>query len=688
MKKYTWHTDDVCIVGIGCVLPDADTPEEFWENIANGTCSIRTIPEDRWNSELYFSTDKKEDDKTYSNVAGFVEKERIERFAKKLGLDQAAHNRLQVMALEAATQAVGCLRKDSLKKINGNAAVVLGCMEIDEALTMEKWYEQNKELLGQHSEAHGLQSKEMLGRIERHCNRNDMTEEAKVGSVLTTSVIDMLRRRFGLRGEGMLVDAACASSLVAVDTGMQMVRNREVGMAVVGGMESNLGPDTFVLFSKVGALSEGKCRPFDVRRDGLSQGEGAVMFVLQRMDDAVRDGNTVYGVLRAAGSSSDGRSTSLFSPSVNGQVLAYERAYEGLDRNEVDYVECHGTGTRRGDEVEVAALNKFFGGRVIPIGSVKALIGHTKGAAGAAGLLKCVMALRHRLIAPLPYIGQFIGADKNSVYVNKEPIDGEAIRKPLRFGVSSFGFGNINYHIVLDEYAEGDDVIERQRAESNDKIVVIGESAMEPDAVDGAKITSAYRIPKQSVPHIDSVQLQGLLAVSAAFASAGIDSDALNKDEVSVIAASCLGLRSATDLAERVRCFELRSALKDMGNDVIDCMMRYKDRFVGLSEDTGPGVLNNVIAGRICNEFDFKGPNYNIDCDFNSFPAAMGAAMRRLHERPGIVVVVYADEQLSASKSKVERGAVRCMMLSTLSYAKMHDYPIVKTIKQVQFYDQ
>lgn len=688
MKKNSYHKNDVCIVGIGCVLPEADNPQEFWTNISNGNCSIKKIPEERWKSRLYFSLDKKEEDKTYSNTAAFVGNNQLKKIYKKFKLNPLKDNRLHAMALGATVQALDCINPDTLNRTKKNTAVFLGCMEADEAYTLERFYLHNKKSLEDHTAKNNIENKDQIfEKIKKYFNPHQWDGQAAASAILTNSVVNLIKQKFNLEGEGALIDAACASSLAALDVAVASLKNYKVDLAVSGGIESNLAPDTFVLFSKVGALSPEKCLPFDERSQGLSQGEGAVVFVLQRLEDAIKDKNKIYGVIKSIGSSSDGKNSSLFSPSVKGQMLALERAYKDLPKNSVDYIECHGTGTKIGDATELASLNMFFKGEKIPIGSVKSLIGHTKGAAGASGMLKCLLSLQNKKISSSKYLESFMGGKNDPVYINKKTINIESISHPLRFGISSFGFGNVNYHVVLDEFEKSNEVVKTKNDTAPDSVVVLGRSSMFLEKIDFDLITAKFKIPPQSLLHIDKVQLQALLAVSEAFEKSNIKIDSLDKEQVTVISASCLGLDSAVDLVKRVRHFEFNDALNFLDKVSLDLMIRHKNKFPEITEDTGSGVLNNVIAGRICNSFDLKGENFNVDCDFNSFPVALNIAAGKLQEKGGIIILVYCEEELNKDEIRLERKKINCMLLSTLGLAKKNDYPIREIIERINYYD-
>lgn len=692
MKRGIYYDNDVCVVGVGCVLPDARNPREFWNNILKEKCSIKEMPEERFSSNLYLSSDKNEEDKAYSNKAAFIENNLLKRICGALDLDFSKNNRLQIMSIEAAKQALSCLQPNSLEKIKGNASVFLGCMENDaDFVTLETFLSYNGDRLKKYIEKNGLKDRRILGAIKKHfAGEKKSRKENKIAAVLATSAIDLIKKRFGLKGEGALVDAACASSLAAIDIAVYALKNYRTDLAITGGIEGNLRPDSFVLFSKVGALSDGICLPFDKRTDGLSQGEGAVILALQRMEDAVKDKNKIYGVIKSIGGSSDGRGSSLFSPSSDGQLLSYERAYRGLDKKSVDYIECHGTGTKLGDSMEIKSLNMFFNGQKIPIGSVKSIIGHTKGTAGAAGLLRCLLIMENKIIPSSKYIKSPAAPKRGAVYTNKKPVRIPRKSEPLRFGVSSFGFGNINYHVVLDEFRAGGEIIKQEEnrpAGSND-IAVIGTGSASYDEIDPGFFVEKFNIPPKSIPHTDKIQLLALAAVNDAFEKSGIRIDSLDKKKVSVISASILGLDSALDFAYRIMTFEFKNALTFLDEESLDLMINYKNRFPEVTEDTGPGILNNVIAGRICNTFDFMGKNFNIDSDFNSFSAALKIAAAELEKNDGIIALVFPEQKLNKGKMRVERGkSVSCMLLSTLDLAKKENYLVRKLVKKINYHE-
>ncbi|MEI7879324.1 MAG: type I polyketide synthase [bacterium] len=273
-----------------------------------------------------------------------------------------------------------------------------------------------------------------------------------------------IANRLNLMGPNYLVDAACASSLIALDAGMRELVAGRCDMMLVGGAQENTNAGVFIVFSMLGALSKrGKLRPFDKNADGTLLGEGVGFAVIKRLADAERDGDRIYAVIKGLGLSSDGQGQAFLVPRLEGEVTAMERAYQaaGFSPSTVDLVEAHGTGTAVGDRIEIQAMTRIFGARngQLPrcaVGSVKSMISHTIPASGMASLFKTSLALFHKVLPPTlcEEPNSELGIDESALYINTESrpwIHGKAY--PRRAGVNAFGFGGINSHVVLEEYA-------------------------------------------------------------------------------------------------------------------------------------------------------------------------------------------------------------------------------------------
>ncbi len=311
----------------------------------------------------------------------------------------------------------------------------------------------------------GLSDEDTQKIIEKIQSAYVKWDENAFPGMLANVVSGRIANRLNFGGINCTVDAACASSFAALKMAVSELVEYRSDMMLTGGVDTDNSIMAYISFSKTPAVTPGdKVRPFDAKSDGMMLGEGLGMILLKRLDDAVRDGDKIYAVVKGLGTSSDGRYKSIYAPRKEGQVMALRRAYEdaGFAPETVGLIEAHGTGTMAGDPTEFASLKSFFAEsdskqQHIALGSVKSQIGHTKAAAGAASMIKTILALHHKVLPPTINITEpnpKLDIENSSFYLNTETrpwirAEGEA---PRRAGVSSFGFGGTNYHVVLEEY--------------------------------------------------------------------------------------------------------------------------------------------------------------------------------------------------------------------------------------------
>ncbi len=690
MSTFNYNDDDCAIISTGCVLPQALGPDEFWNNIKQNRSAIGPMSSDRQKNHHY-SPYRELDDKSYSNWGAEISQDTFTALRKKHQLIRGENSQLDVMTIEAVSQALEGVKLPQDKKRIG---LVIGIMNPDELL-FANLYETKRDFIKAKILKNTPADKqtEISQIIDHYTNEALENFEPQLEMLMTTSTLEKVRQRFDIQGTTFTVDAACASSIASIDICMKKLKSREIDLAVAGGAESNLSPGAFVLFSKVGALAVEKCLPFDKRSDGLSQGEGSVIFVLKRLSDAKRDGDKILGVIRSCAGSSDGRVASLFQPSLGGQVLAYTWAYKNFENNRVDYVELHGTGTKIGDSSEAQSLSAFFKDYVIPIGSIKSLVGHTKSTAGATGLLKCLLMMRESLILPSPYVQDSVLPNSTKLYLNTTPIKLEDRDTPYRMGLSSFGFGGCNYHLVLDSYKEHIPLKETTPP-SPQQLVLVGEAHRDMDDFDPRWFTSKdsfYRLPPRSLPQIDRVQLLAVKTTEDALAAAGISLARLNPESVSVVSASTIGLDILEHMSMRISLDSMsESALADRSKgqfaaedleSLSETFLKLKSEYDPVTEDSGPGILNNVIAGRVCNAFNFKGKNLNIDCDTASIAAAIDMIETDARFSPHeLFVLIGVHEDVSVENRRIQRKRVSCYLLTTAAHAKAQMLPIAKTL--------
>ena len=315
-------------------------------------------------------------------------------------------------------------------------------------------------------------------------------QESTFPGLLGNVVAGRIANRLDLGGTNCVVDAACASSLSAVSMAVNELHLGQSDLAIVGGVDTINDILMYMCFSKTPALSPtGDCRPFSDQADGTMMGEGLAMLALRRLEDAERDGDAIYAVLEGIGTSSDGKSKSVYAPVSAGQAKALRRAYEqaGYGPETVELVEAHGTGTIAGDAAEFGGLLEVFNaaGRTdrqwCALGSVKSQIGHTKAAAGAAGLFKAVMALHHRVLPPTIKIDQpnpKLDIEASPFYLNTKVRPWIANpHHPRRASVSAFGFGGSNFHVTLQEYTGSSARPKRFLTSGVELYVISGETA-------------------------------------------------------------------------------------------------------------------------------------------------------------------------------------------------------------------
>ncbi len=474
MKHHDNHP--VAVVGMSAIMPDAPSGDAFWDNISGGKYSISPTPADRWDQALYYDEDHSVPDKTYSVIGGWVREFDWNPIAWRLPVPPMVATQMdegQRWAISAARAALTDAGWPGWPIDSDRVAVILG-----NALGGEKHYLSSMR----------IRFPEMLRRLEESATlsalaadtRERIIEETRRGYLdnvfaitedtmpgeLANVIAGRVSNLFNLRGMNFTTDAACASGLAALNSAVTGLADHQFDAVVTGGLDRNMGVDAFVKFCKIGALSATGTRPFDAGADGFVMGEGAALFVLKRLEDAERDGDRVYAVILGVGGSSDGKGKGITAPNPVGQQLAVERAWEraGADPASAGSVEAHGTSTRVGDASELASLSSVFGAagaapRSIALGSVKSNIGHLKAAAGAAGLFKMVRSLHEKQLTPSLHFenpNPNVDWDTLPFAVNTHLRPWEAPANDVRRGgVSAFGFGGTNFHVVLEEHVPG-----------------------------------------------------------------------------------------------------------------------------------------------------------------------------------------------------------------------------------------
>jgi acyl transferase domain-containing protein/phosphopantetheinyl transferase len=461
---------DVALVGMACVFPGAANRKQYWSNIVNAVDAIGAPPADRWRDSSNFRLPADHEAFIASNRGGYLNAEfRFDPVAYGVPPHLAVHGDPdQFFALHLIDQALrdAGIAEDDPVRARTDVILGRGGYPTDKHLEMglrTECFESVLELMDRRfPDLLGDRREEVEAFLR---SRLTPAEIENVSTAIPNLTASRAANRLNLGGAAYIVDAACASSLLAVEQAVWRLRNRQCDLAVAGGLFVTLSLRFLYVFTRLGALSSaGVLRPFDRRADGLLPGEGGGAVVLKRLTDAIHDGDAIYAVLKGVGSSSDGKAVDVLAPSSAGQVSALVNAYAdaGVDRDSIGYLELHGTGTVAGDLAELSTIKSFFGTASQPataraMGSVKSMIGHTMPAAGIAALIKTALSLSNKVLGPSLHCEEPRPelADV-PFYINTQtrPWIHNPALGPRRAGVNAFGFGGVNAHVVLEEVAE------------------------------------------------------------------------------------------------------------------------------------------------------------------------------------------------------------------------------------------
>ncbi|MFG2000594.1 beta-ketoacyl synthase N-terminal-like domain-containing protein [Spirillospora sp. NPDC048911] len=464
-RHHPSRQDPIAIVGLSALMPGSATTAGFWRTIIEGRDLVREVPPGHWPISEHFDPDPSAPDKTYGRRGAFLDPVDFDPLA--FGIPPSAlpaTDTSQLLALLVAGRLLADVeRHGTAARDRDRVGVILGATPLELLTTMA--HRLQRPVWAKALRESGLSEDRVQDICDRIAAHYPPWQEATFPGLLSNVVAGRIANRFDLHGPNLTTDAACASSLAALATAVNELNLHRADMVITGGVDTSNDVMMYTCFSKTPALSPtGDCRPFATRSDGTILGEGVVMFALKRLTDAERDGDTVHALIRGIGASSDGRGAAVYTPVPDGQARALRRAYQtaGYGPGTVELVEAHGTGTPAGDAAEVAALRQVFAedrtgaDPWCALGSIKSQIGHTKAAAGAAGLLKAVLSLSHAVLPPTikaerphPRLGLETGPFRLSTAA-RPWVRGSS--HPRRASVSSFGFGGSNFHVAVEEY--------------------------------------------------------------------------------------------------------------------------------------------------------------------------------------------------------------------------------------------
>jgi acyl transferase domain-containing protein/NAD(P)-dependent dehydrogenase (short-subunit alcohol dehydrogenase family) len=655
--------DPVAIVAMGCVLPGAQNPDKYWSNILAGVSGITDLGDHDPSAALDFlggsarPDQKIVSDKTYTLLSGSTGTIVYDAALLSSSYSKAQFERLtraeKLLAMASAQAFAGALRA----KLSAIPADRIECVL---GATADGFHEYELAMFEESME-------ETLAQVETDASRRaafakslrriwgePAADNPRVPQ--SDSCRAVIESTAGRPIRTYVIDAACSSSLYAIGLGVTALQDRTKDVMLVGGVFAPALANS-ALFAQFRGLSPNASRPFDVSADGVIFGEGSGMLVLKRLSDAMAAGDPVLGVVRGVGVSSDGKSPAINVPQSKGQSMAIRRAYDTshIDTNSIQYVEAHATATPVGDAVEFGALQRAITRKPelprIELGSVKALVGHTGWAAGAASVIKLCKAFESRTIPP-----QYNYNSPNpAIDLNASPFQISTTAKPWpansglprRAAINGFGFGGTNAHLILEEFHPSYHAklcaAVVPKAPANPTLAVIDAAVLFPSANGIEKnatkgqqafARAALHLPKGQrllpdvTEHMDSGQYLALLAAEQVLPALGERLKEL-RDEIGIV----IGVESKTDRGIRAnqRIFLDRLKRKFAEDktsdglplteraDLLDrvCTAVRKD-VIPSGPYTLPGLMPNVISGRVANMFELHGPNVVIDMGSNS----------------------------------------------------------------------
>jgi acyl transferase domain-containing protein len=505
----------IAVVGVSALFPGSTDSTGFWNDILSGADRMTDVPATHWLIDDHYDADPATPDKTYGRRGGFLDPVAFD--ALRFGVPPSvvpSTDTAQLLALIVAQRVLDDAVRGQFTELDrSRASVILGVTSGQE-LFGAMASRMNRPMWLQGMRRAGIAEDVAQEACDRILALHPEWTESTFPGLLGNVVAGRIANRLDLGGTNCVTDAACASSFSAISMGINELYLGDSDLVIAGGVDTMNDIFMFMCFSKTPALSKSEdIRPFSDQADGTMLGEGIGMVALKRLDDAERDGNDIYCIVNGVGASSDGRSKSVYAPVSYGQARALDNAYAktGYGPGTVELVEAHGTGTVAGDAAEFGGLELAFNAseradrQWCALGSVKSQIGHTKAAAGAAGLFKIVMALHHKV---LPQTAKIERPNPELNLVNS-PFHLNTRTRPWvrgsdherRGSVSSFGFGGSNFHIALSEYVGTATRAPRLRTADAELVVLCG--------TDGADIIDQARA------HIASASVDGYLAFAA-----------------------------------------------------------------------------------------------------------------------------------------------------------------------------
>ena len=700
----------IAVLGAGCVLPPTSTSlAEYRRNLLEGRSGISLIPPERWDREHYYSQDRRTPERTYCVLGGFMDNYRFDPAPYTLDQDQrdvvARANRTQLFAIDATLQALAAAGYDRDRLRVSRAELYLGNMLGDERFadfSLRHRAEQHcAALMSALGAPEGATPEIWKAAWSRAADRRFGPASPDPEQVLASALAPTIAAAVGVDGGSELVDGACASGLLVVDTAVSALLRGDLDVVVAVGAMANMGVAGNVSFSKIGGLSGRGSHPLSDTADGLVPGEGSAAVVLKRLDRALADGDPLIGVIRGVATRSDGAGKAIYAPSSRGQVAAMRAALEqaGLTSRDLDYLEVHATGTPTGDATEIESIGQLLAEddrrEPLTIGSGKALIGHGFPSAGIANLVKILLSFKEERFFPT-----FGVEHQNRALAER----GDALRilhdggdwprhpdHPRRAMANAFGFGGVNSSVLVEQFdsayhavlvAETSRTPPAVGAKRDAWLAVVGASVLLPGlpAMEGLPQGGTFerawealsapgtgmaddflfpfrdvKIPPSTLQQTDRAQQLFLATSLQALRDARLLSGRAvdEPDRIATVVATASGSEASLHRNERIRADEFQELLESAGSDcglpaasLQGWRAALKEAFApgpdSTTEAALPGYMDSIVASRVGNCLDLRGTSYVVDSDFSSFGAAVRSAAGILQAGDADAVLIGA----------------------------------------------
>ncbi|MBD2731585.1 SDR family NAD(P)-dependent oxidoreductase [Nostoc sp. FACHB-892] len=715
----------IAIVSMGCLLPGADSPEEYWQNIQDGVSGIVDLGLiDPFLVPDFMSDGSVIAEKTYTLLSGRINQVEYE---KGIPYSLEEFNKLtrgQQLLAKALAQCLNPIHQQvsATKTVHcllGSTAD--GIKEYDEALFAESL----KYFVEQLDEPEQLRAA-FSNSLETLLGRKSGEHEFLAPDLCYKRVVEKF---LGNHVKTLLLDAACASSLYTVDIGIKLLQNHESDLVLSGGVFAP-GVAMNCLFAQFKGLSGTGSRPFDATADGVVFSEGAAILALKRLPDAIAAGDRIHGVIRGVGTSSDGKSAAVNVPTKVGQVLACQRACENaqINPNTIQYIEAHATATPVGDGTEFKSLSEVFNKREanlppIYLGSVKALIGHTGWVAGTASIIKVCQALKAQTIPPQHNYqspNKDIELQGSSLAIPTTALSwpNNIAGQPRRAAVNGFGFGGTNANLIIEAYdanyhqqfcpssRPNTDSVRRPLALVGIGTLFPSLNALQGNSVPDVRVKEFAReelqlpVKRRLLPDVkdrmDASQYLSVMATEKALRGLGEKALALQSKTGVVIGMPGKTGRGIT-ANERLFLDRLRRLLQSkpahFSQSDIDFERLCQKLFTAIEQANLPsspytliGSMPNITAGQVCNLFNFNGPNIVIDAGIDSLLEALRIAELMLMSNDCDLILAgsingYVGHGAHTSGKDMPTGEAACMLaLTTIEIAQSHGFPILSTL--------